>query len=249
MIDGPIASVQRSRPQIMASLLTADMARLGEECRALEAAGIDGIHWDIMHGVAVPALSFGPDVVHACRKVTELPFEAHVMSRAPDGMIDPLARAGCLSLTIHPDWVPHPRRLLQRIADAGMAPGVALSPDTTVDYAEWHLDIAALVLVMSVEPGFRGQAHLPSMTRKVARVGELLSRHSGRIVLEVDGGIDVASIRPMAEAGATRFVVGSAIWRAPSYADALAAVRGAWGDASATAAPGDRHDNREQVNP
>jgi ribulose-phosphate 3-epimerase len=180
------------------------MSRLGEECRALSEAGIDGIHWDIMDGVAVPALSFGPDVVLACRVATDLPFEAHVMSRMPEGLVEPLAGAGCVSLTIHPDWVEHPRRILQRIADAGMVPGIALSPGTPVEYAEWHLDIAGLVLVMSVEPGFGGQAHVPSMVGKVERINALLERHTRPIVLEVDGGIDATTIAPMKEAGASR---------------------------------------------
>lgn len=212
-------------PGIMASLLTADMSRLGEECRALSDAGIDGIHWDIMDGVAVPALSFGPDVVLACRTATDVPFEAHAMSRTPEGLIDPLARAGCVSLTIHPDWVEHPRRVLQRIADAGMVPGVALSPGTPVDCAEWHLDIAGLVLVMSVEPGFGGQTHISSMVAKVERLRAMLAQQARPIVIEVDGGIDAVTIAPMQEAGASRFVVGSALWRAPSYAAAVATIR------------------------
>jgi ribulose-phosphate 3-epimerase len=225
MTDRPLAHAPSSPPLLMASLLTADLSRLGEECRALAAAGIDGIHWDIMDGVAVPALSFGPDVVLACRKATDLPFEAHVMSRVPEGMIAPLARAGCVSLTIHPDWVEHPRRTLHRIADVGMVPGVALSPGTPVEQAEWHLDVAGLVLVMSVEPGFGGQSHIPSMARKVERISSLLARHGLPAAIEVDGGIDATTIAPMSGAGAGRFVVGSAIWRAPRYADAIAAIR------------------------
>lgn len=225
MNNGSPPPAPASPPVLMASLLTADMSRLGEECSTLAAAGIDGIHWDIMDGVAVPALSFGPDVVLACRTATNLPFEAHVMSRVPERMIPPLARAGCVSLTIHPDWVEHPRRILKEIADAGMVPGVALSPGTPVEYAEWHLDIVGLILVMSVEPGFGAQPHIPSMVGKVERISGLLARQTRSVVLELDGGIDATTIGPMTEAGANRFVVGSALWRAPSYADAIAGIK------------------------
>lgn len=215
------------RASIMASMLTADMARLGEECRALERAGVDGIHWDIMDGQAVPSLSFGPEVVAACRPMVALPFEVHVMSRTPETFIDAFADAGAVSLTVHPDWIANPRRTLQRIADAGMVPGVALSPGTPVDYAAWHLDLAGLVLVMTVEPGFGGQAHIPAMRRKVAEIGALAAAQAHPPLIEVDGGIAPDTIAPMIAAGARSCVVGSALWRAPGHEATIAALHGA----------------------
>ena len=218
---------QSQRILIMASVLTANLARLGENCRALEQAGVDGIHWDIMDGHAVPSLSFGPEVVAACRPVVDLPFEVHIMSRTPELYIDALAKIGVTSLTIHPDWIANPRRTLQRIADAGMVPGVALSPGTPVDYATWHLDLIGQILVMTVEPGFGGQPHIPAMRRKVSEVKALGAAQAQPPVIEVDGGIAPDTIAPMIAAGARSCVVGSALWRAPSHAQAVRALHDA----------------------
>lgn len=218
---------QPERALIMASMLTADLARLGEDCRALERAGVDGIHWDIMDGQAVPSLSFGPEVVEACRPMVDLPFEVHVMSRTPEIYIDALAKVRVTSLTVHPDWIANPRRTLQRIADAGMVPGVALSPGTPVDYATWHLDLIGQILVMTVEPGFGGQSHILAMRRKVAEVHALDAGQGKSPVIEVDGGIAPDTIAPMITAGAGSCVVGSALWSAPSYAQAVRALHDA----------------------
>ena len=214
-------------PILMASMLTADFARLGEQCAQLESAGIDGIHWDVMDGMAVPSLSFGPDIVAACRAGCTIPFEAHVMSTRPEQFIDALARAGCESMTVHPDWVQNPRRTLQAIRDAGMVAGVALSPGTPVEFTRWHIDIIGLILVMTVEPGFGGQPHLPRMAEKVVEVADLAHRADHKISVEVDGGIAPETIAPMWQAGARRFVVGSVLWRAESFATAITALRGA----------------------
>lgn len=234
MSPAPAApALKDGRPALMASLLTADFARLGEQCARLEAAGVDGIHWDIMDGVAVPSLSFGPDVVAACRPAVSLPFEAHVMSVRPERFVAALAEAGCESLTIHPDWVRDPRRILQAIRDAGMVAGVALSPGTPVEFAEWHLDMIGLVLVLTVEPGYGGQPHLPAMAGKVARVEELARRAGHPVTVEVDGGIAADTIAAMHRAGARRFVVGSALWRAGSFGAAVADLRAACDGADA----------------
>jgi len=222
-----IVQQNRTRPLIMASMLTADMARLGEECRALERAGVDGIHWDIMDGVAVPSLSFGPAVVAACRRETGIPFEAHVMSRRPEIYVDDLAASGCRSVTIHPDWVPDPRRILQRIVDRGMIAGIALSPGTPVGYADWHLDLAGHVLVMTVEPGFGGQNYIPAMARKVEAVRQLARTLDREIMIEADGGIGPETLPAVVLAGADSCVVGSALWRGGDYAAAVARLHAA----------------------
>lgn len=213
----------------MASVLTADLAALGDQCRALQDAGVDGVHWDVMDGVAVPSLSFGPDVIAACRKHVTMPFEAHVMTNAPDRLIERLAESGCESMTIHPDWVQNPRRTLQRIVDSGLSAGVALSPGSPVELARWHIDIIDMVLVMAVEPGFGGQSHIELMTEKIREVAALI-RTSGRpIEIEVDGGIGPETIAGAHRAGAEKFVVGSALWRARSFAAAVGNLRDATG--------------------
>ena len=221
------------RPGLMASMLTADFAQLGEQCVRLATAGVDGIHWDIMDGVAVPSLSFGPDVVAACRPAVSLPFEAHVMSEHPERFVAALAEAGCASLTIHPDWVRDPRRVLQAIRDAGMVAGVALSPGTPVEFAQWHLDVIGLILVLTVEPGYGGQPHLPAMAGKVAQIAALADRAGHPVTVEVDGGIAGDTIAAMHRAGAQRFVVGSALWRAESFGAAIADLHAACGGADA----------------
>jgi ribulose-phosphate 3-epimerase len=216
----------------MASMLTADFTALGAECRALAAAGVDGIHWDVMDGDAVPSLSFGPDVIAACRSAVDLPFEAHVMSRRADAMIDALATAGCRAMVVHPDWLQNPRRVLQRIVEAGMAAGVALSPGTPVAFARWQLDIIDRILVMSVEPGYGGQRYIPAMTDKVTETAAL-ARTAGRpITVEVDGGIGPETIGGAFGAGATSFVIGSALWRPATFDDAVHATRAAARSAS-----------------
>jgi ribulose-phosphate 3-epimerase len=210
-----------TRPKIMASVLTADFSALGEQCRELQDAGVDGIHWDLMDGVVVPSLSFGPDVIAACRKHVTMPFEAHVMTSLPDRLIEHLAGSGCESMTIHPDWVQNPRRTLQSIVDSGMSAGVALSPGTSVDHARWYIDIIDLVLVMTVEPGFGGQAHIGLMTEKISEVAALVKTCGRPIEIEVDGGIGPETIEGAFRAGAGKAVIGSALWRARSFAAAV----------------------------
>lgn len=218
-------SAAHPAPRLMASMLTADFTALGEECRALAAAGLDGIHWDVMDGNAVPSLSFGPDIIAACRATVDLPFEVHVMSRRPEAMIDALATAGCRAMVVHPDWLQNPRRALERIVEAGMGAGVALSPGTPVAFARWQLDIIDRIVVMSVEPGYGGQRYIPAMTEKVREIAAL-ARTAGRpIIVEVDGGIGPETIRDPFGAGAESFVIGSALWRAAAFGDAVHAIR------------------------
>jgi ribulose-phosphate 3-epimerase len=211
----------------MASMLTADFTALGEQCRALAAAGLDGIHWDVMDGNAVPSLSFGPDIIAACRAAVDLPFEVHVMSRQADSMIDALATAGCRAMVVHPDWLQNPRRALQRIVESGMAAGVALSPGTPVAFARWQLDIIDRILVMSVEPGYGGQRYIPAITEKVAEIADLAWAADRPIIVEVDGGIGPETIGSTFRAGGTSFVIGSALWRAAAFSDAVQMIRSA----------------------
>ncbi|MCY3879083.1 MAG: ribulose-phosphate 3-epimerase [Rhodobacteraceae bacterium] len=202
----------------MASVLTADFSALGAQCRSLEDAGIDGIHWDVMDGRAVPALSFGPDIIAACRRHVALPFEAHLMTSDPDPLIDQVADAGCDTIMIHPDWIRNPRRTLQTIVDRGLTAGVALSPGTSVDAARWHIDIIGCILIMTVEPGFGGQSNIELINEKIRQVAVLISASDRHVELEVDGGIGPDTIAGAHLAGARKFVVGSALWRSQSFA-------------------------------
>ncbi len=214
-----------NRQAIMASVLTADFAALGDQCRRLEMAGVDGIHWDVMDGLAVPSLSFGPDVIAACRRHTAIPFEAHLMTNQPDRLVDQMAQAGCQTVIVHPDWLQNPRRTLQGIQERGLSAGVALSPGSPVDLARWHLDIVDLVLVMTVEPGYGGQQRIALMTDKVREVSLLVERQDRRIEIEVDGGVRPDNIAEVFGAGAGRFVIGSALWEDATFEAAVTSLR------------------------
>lgn len=218
--------------QIVASMLTADMAALGDECRRLEDAGVDGIHWDIMDGTAVPALSFGPEVVSACRSHTGVPFEAHVMVRDPDPLLEPLRDAGCELVTVHPDLLSHPWRTAERIHELGLRCGVALSPAIGIERVGWLLPVIERVLVMTVEPGFGGQRYLGSLEVKVRELATALGARPGAWELQVDGGIAPETIAGAHAAGAGVFVVGSALWRAETLAAGVQACRRACDEVS-----------------
>lgn len=226
--------------RIMASMLTADMAALGEECARLEDAGVDGIHWDVMDGVAVPAISFGPDTIAACRRRVTLPFEAHVMVRDPGWLVEPLRDAGCEMVMVHPEMLSHPWRTVQQIAEVGLRCGVALSPGIPIEQARWLLPMVQRILVMTVEPGYGGQAYLPAMEEKVRAARRLLEDWDGDWDIEVDGGIAPDTIAGAHAAGATTFVVGSALWRTATFEEAIEACR-------ARASAGGRHDENANI--
>src|SRR5688572_3307421 len=175
--------------EIAPSVLPADFARLGEEVAALEAAGVDRIQWDVMDGRFVPNLTFGPDVVAACRPHASVLFEAHLMIEEPDATIDRWVEAGCELLIIHAESTRHLHRTLGRVREAGGRAGVALNPSTPVDAIEHVLDLVELVLVMTVNPGFGGQAYIATMEPKVAQVRNLVLHGGYDVDVEVDGGI------------------------------------------------------------
>jgi ribulose-phosphate 3-epimerase len=201
--------------EIAPSVLPADFARLGEEVAALEEAGADRVQWDIMDGSFVPNLTVGPDVVAACRPHTTLPFEAHLMVRDPDPMLERWIDAGCRLLIVHAESVVHLHRTLGRVNELGAGAGVALNPATPVRAVEHVLDLVELVLVMTVNPGFGGQDYLPSMEPKVAQARELVLESGLDIDVEVDGGIGPNTVQSAASAGANVLVAGSALYRHP----------------------------------
>jgi ribulose-phosphate 3-epimerase len=196
---------------IVASVLGADYARLGEEVAELEAAGVDRIQWDVMDGRFVPNLTFGADVVAACRPHTELPFEAHLMVEDPDRWIESFAAAECDTVIVHQEACSHLHRTLSRIRELDVRAGVALNPATPIECVRHVLDQVDLLLVMTVNPGFGGQSYITAMEVKVAEARNLIERSGFGTTIEVDGGISVATAAGARKAGAEFLVAGSAI--------------------------------------
>ena len=222
-----------SRPIAVApSVLPVDFSRLGDECIALEKAGVDLIHWDVMDGVFVPNLTFGPDVIASARHLVDLEFEAHLMVVDPDRLVDRYVDAGCSTVLVHAEACDHLHRTLSHIADLGATPGVALNPHTPAEVIRHVRDLLGVVLVMTVNPGFGGQSYISAMEPKVAEVASMLDGYD--CALEVDGGIGPSTVADVVAAGADRLVSGSALFGDPEGLEhAVAALRGC-----AEAAPG-----------
>ena len=211
--------------RIAPSILSADFARLGEEVRALDAAGADWIHVDVMAGHFVPNLTIGPMVVRALRPHSALPFDVHLMVAPVDPLIEAFAEAGADILSVHPESGPHLHRTLQRIAALGKRAGVVLNPATPIDVVEQVIDLVDLVLVMSVNPGFGGQKFITSQLAKIAALRDLIDRSGRAIDLQVDGGIDRASAPRAIAAGADVLVAGTATFAGGDYRSNIAGLR------------------------
>lgn len=205
-----------ARPiQIAPSVLPADFARLGDEVRALEAAGVDLIQWDVMDGQFVPNLTFGPDVIAAARPYCTLPFEAHLMVETPDVLAAAYIESGCSRLIVHAEACTHLHRTLGNIGSLGANAAVALNPATPAVTISHVLDLVDLVLVMTVDPGFGGQSYISTMEPKIAEIRRMIDDSGHEIHLEVDGGIGPSSVAGAAAAGADVLVAGSALYRDP----------------------------------
>lgn len=215
-------------PLIAPSILSADFARLGEEVRAIDEAGADWIHIDVMDGHFVPNLTIGPAVVKALRGYTRKPFDVHLMISPVDPLLEDFAEAGADMITVHPEAGPHLHRTIQRIRGLGKKAGVSLNPATPTDVLDYVLDDVDLVLVMSVNPGFGGQKFITSQLTKIEAIGERIVQRGLKVELEVDGGIDPETARDAVGAGATVLVAGTAAFRGgPSaYANNIKALRG-----------------------
>lgn len=228
------------RPILIApSVLPADFARLGEEVVALEKAGVDRIQWDVMDGNFVPNLTMGPDIIASTRDLVSIPFEAHLMVERPDDLAHRYVEAGCELLILHAETCPHLHRSLGRIAELGATPAVAINPATPPEAVRHVLDLVGLVLVMTVNPGFGGQAYLSSMEPKIATIRRWIVDGGYDVDLEVDGGIGPATVAGAAAAGANVLVAGSALFSDPDgLGHATDAIRDEARRAAAAGTPG-----------
>ncbi len=227
--------MSRSPLRIAPSILSADFARLAEEIAQVERGGADWLHVDVMDGHFVPNLTVGPPIVESIRKVTKLPLDVHLMMTHPDQFIDEFASAGADYLTVHVEACPHLHRTVQLIKQKGVKAGVTLNPATALSTVEEILPEADLLLIMSVNPGFGGQQFIPAVLDKIRRARALIEQTRSRALLEVDGGVKPSNAAEVIRAGADVLVAGSAIFAAPDYAAAIAALRQAGQPASSSA--------------
>ena len=215
-------------PLISPSILSADFAKLGEDVRALDEAGADWIHVDVMDGHFVPNITIGPGVVKALRPHSAKPFDVHLMISPIDPFLDAFAEAGADIITVHPEAGPHLHRTIQRIKGLGKKAGVSLNPATPAKVLDYVLEEVDLVLVMSVNPGFGGQKFITSQLKKIEAIANRVAKEKLQVDIEVDGGIDAATAPQAVSAGATVLVAGTAAFRGgpASYASNIKALRG-----------------------
>jgi len=210
---------------IAPSLLAADFSRLAEEVAAIEAAGADWLHLDVMDGHFVPNISFGPVVLKSLRKLTKMPFDVHLMIAPVDLYLEAFAQAGANHIMFHPEAGPHPHRTVQAIQALGCKTGLVLNPATPIEHFTPLIDMLDIVMVMSVNPGFGGQKFIHSQLKRIETLRRLIDASGREIRLEVDGGIDPATAPQCIAAGADTFVAGTAIFGTKDYAAAIAAIR------------------------
>ncbi len=218
--------------KIAPSLLSADFGRLAEEIRAVEAAGSDVLHVDVMDGRFVPNITIGPLVVRAIRKAASVPLEVHLMIVEPEKYIDEFAEAGADVIWVHVETCPHLHRTLQQIRATGKKAGVSINPHTSISTLEHILPEVSSVLVMTVNPGFGGQAFIPAMVPKIAALRDEIARRQLSVEIAVDGGIGPATSGAVVEAGARSLIAGAAVFGKPDYRAAISAIRAGYANLS-----------------
>ncbi|OPL14004.1 MAG: ribulose phosphate epimerase [delta proteobacterium MLS_D] len=211
--------------KIAPSILSADFARLGSEIAAVETAGADLIHVDVMDGRFVPNLTIGPPIIRSVRKTTKLPLDVHLMIERPERSLDQYIDAGSDIITVHAEASIHLHRVVQAIREGGCKAGVSLNPSTPLSVLDCIIDDIDLLLVMTVNPGFGGQAFIDAMLPKIARAREFIDRRKPSVVLEVDGGVNVDNIAAIAGAGADVLVAGSAVFHSNDYGETINLMR------------------------
>lgn len=210
---------------IAPSILSADFTRLGEDIAAVDKAGADWIHIDVMDGQFVPNISYGPIIVEAAKKVTALPLDVHLMIVNPDHRIPDFIKAGADLISVHAEACIHLNRTLQLIRESGVKSGVALNPATSLSTIEWSLDYLDFVLIMSVNPGFGGQKFIGSSIQKIRCLKKMIDDRGLDIRIQVDGGVNKSTIREISQAGADVFVAGSAIFGTDNYTETISELR------------------------
>lgn len=216
--------------RIAPSILSADFTKLGEEIQAVEKAGADWIHIDVMDGYFVPNITVGPLIVEAARRVTSLPLDVHLMIEHPDRYIEDFAKAGADLIAVQVETCVHLNRTIQLIRGCNVRPGVVLNPSTSLSFIEWVLDSVDFVMLMSVNPGFGGQEFISGTLEKVRQLRRILSERNLKTLIEIDGGINKHTIQAAAEAGVDVFVAGSAIFGSDDYEETIAEFRNTIGE-------------------
>ena len=211
--------------KIAPSILSADFSRLGEEVRAVEKAGADVIHVDVMDGHFVPNITIGPLVVQGLKKLTSLPLDVHLMIENPDRYVEPFAQVGSDWITIHAEVCPHLKRMIKKIRHFNVRPGIVLKPATPLKTLYPVLDDLDLVLIMSVNPGFGGQSFIPSTLKKIEGLRKIIDRNQYPLEIEVDGGVKIENIREVSKAGGDIFVVGTGIFKTENYEETIRRLR------------------------
>jgi len=215
-----------TRTLVAPSILSADLGRLADEVKAVESAGADWIHVDVMDGRFVPPITMGPLVVEAVRRATALPLDVHLMVVEPERHLADFVKAGASSLTVHAEVCPHLHRTLEQIRSAGAQPAVALNPSTSLAAVEEVLGEVEMVLVMGVNPGWGGQSFIPSALDKIRRLRAMLDARGSKAHLEVDGGVNATTAPQLVAAGVDVLVAGHGVFRAGDYGKAIALLRG-----------------------
>ncbi len=210
---------------IAPSILSADFSRLGEEINAVVAAGADWIHLDVMDGHFVPNITIGPPVIKSLRRLTDLHFDVHLMITQPERYLEDFAEAGANTISVHAEVSPHLHRTLHEIRRLGCQAGVVLNPSTPPEHIEYVLEEADMVLLMTVNPGFGGQKFISAMIPKLIKLRQAIDRLPKKVTIEVDGGVNLHTIKTLAQAGADIFVAGSAIFETPNYQETITAMR------------------------
>lgn len=218
--------METSRDILVApSILSADFTRLAEELRAIENAGADWVHVDVMDGHFVPNITIGPMIVEAVKKVNNIPVDVHLMISDPDSYLEAFHDAGADILTVHPEATHHLHRTLTRIRELGMKAGAALNPSTSLEAIEYVMAQLDVAMIMTVNPGFGGQAFIPTMLQKIKTLREMVDRSGYRVLIEVDGGVSPENAPELARCGADVFVAGSAVFGHPPYEEVIAKLK------------------------